>query len=388
MGRPEAQDWQALAAQGREGRAQPHGVAARGRPEGGRPRGAPRPDRRLLPRRRRRTSRAASSWIEQQVRSARPVVVHCGAGLGRTGTVVAAFLAAQGMPPEEAIREVRRLRPGSLETPRAGGGRPPLRRGRGARGPRRGEPQAPRRLLRRRGAHGARAAARAPGRGGHRASSPRSRRATTSRDAIRRAKADVVVDFTEPASAAANARAILRGGAQGVIGTTGFTAADLDALDAEARAAGRGLLVAPNFAIGVAPRSSASPRRRRATSRAPRSSRRTTRGRRTRRRAPRCAPPSVLARAGAKGGPRERARGAARGLDVGGVRVHSLRLPGVLARQEVHFGGRGRDARAPPRRALARVLPAGRRSRRAVDPREDRLSSAGSRAAARGRGRP
>jgi 4-hydroxy-tetrahydrodipicolinate reductase len=30
-----------------------------------------------------------------------------------------------------------------------------------------------------------------------------------------------------------------------------------------------------------------------------------------------------------------------RGLDVGGIRVHSVRLPGLLAHQEVIFGGRG-----------------------------------------------
>jgi atypical dual specificity phosphatase len=56
------------------------------------------------------------AWIDTQVRSARPVVVHCGAGLGRTGTVVAAFLVTQGFSPEQAVGEVRRLRPGSLET--------------------------------------------------------------------------------------------------------------------------------------------------------------------------------------------------------------------------------------------------------------------------------
>jgi atypical dual specificity phosphatase len=44
------------------------------------------------------------------------VAVHCAAGLGRTGTVLAAYFVAQGMPPEEAVVKVRDLRPGSIET--------------------------------------------------------------------------------------------------------------------------------------------------------------------------------------------------------------------------------------------------------------------------------
>ena len=67
----------------------------------------------------------------------------------------------------------------------------------------------------------------------------------------RAARADVVVDFTTPAAAAGNARHILEAGCHGVIGTTGLTERDLLDLDARARAAGRALLVAPNFALGV-----------------------------------------------------------------------------------------------------------------------------------------
>ena len=44
------------------------------------------------------------------------VVVHCHAGYGRTGTVLAATLVAEGLSAESAIERVRRLRPGSLET--------------------------------------------------------------------------------------------------------------------------------------------------------------------------------------------------------------------------------------------------------------------------------
>jgi len=43
------------------------------------------------------------------------VGVHCGAGLGRTGTVLACYLVTQGLSGKNAIARIRRLRPNSIE---------------------------------------------------------------------------------------------------------------------------------------------------------------------------------------------------------------------------------------------------------------------------------
>jgi atypical dual specificity phosphatase len=44
------------------------------------------------------------------------VAIHCAAGLGRTGTVLAAYFVAGGLSSREAVEKVRDLRPGSIET--------------------------------------------------------------------------------------------------------------------------------------------------------------------------------------------------------------------------------------------------------------------------------
>jgi atypical dual specificity phosphatase len=44
------------------------------------------------------------------------VVVHCTAGLGRTGVVLACYFVTRGLSAANAIARVRRMRPGSIET--------------------------------------------------------------------------------------------------------------------------------------------------------------------------------------------------------------------------------------------------------------------------------
>jgi 4-hydroxy-tetrahydrodipicolinate reductase len=60
--------------------------------------------------------------------------------------------------------------------------------------------------------------------------------------------ADVLVDFTVPDTALGNVRACLEAGVHAVVGTTGF---DLDAAKAAAESSSANCFVAPNFAIGA-----------------------------------------------------------------------------------------------------------------------------------------
>ena len=154
---------------------------------------------------------------------------------------------------------------------------------------------------------------------------------------------DVVVDFTHPSAVEGNIRTTLAAGVDCVVGTTGISESALSAL-AAGIPAGTCLFVAPNFAIGAVlmmrfaadaarfmPHAEIIELHHDRKADAPSGT------------ALRTASLIADARASvppAPGRETEVADGA-RGALVHDVTVHSVRLPGLVAHQEVLFGGQG-----------------------------------------------
>jgi 4-hydroxy-tetrahydrodipicolinate reductase len=134
---------------------------------------------------------------------------------------------------------------------------------------------------------------------------------------------DVVVDFTTPETALANVRTCLEAGVHAVLGTTGF---ELDALReaVEATPAGANCFAAPNFAIGAVLLMQAAQL--------------------AARHMPECEIVELHhdRKLDAPSGTAKRTADLIR--EAGGnvhEPIHSVRLPGLVAHQEVIFGGEG-----------------------------------------------
>lgn len=64
----------------------------------------------------RETIDRAVAFLAGKIGAGEAVLVHCAAGYGRTGTIVACYLASIGLSADEAVAAVRSARPGSIET--------------------------------------------------------------------------------------------------------------------------------------------------------------------------------------------------------------------------------------------------------------------------------
>ena len=144
-------------------------------------------------------------------------------------------------------------------------------------------------------------------------------------------KPDVIVDFTNPAVIYENAKKMLSAGIHVVIGTTGLTAEQRDELDAIGRQNNANCLVAPNFSLGAVMMMKVS------AELAPYfpnveiiESILTAKLINEAKQAANATPDEDLTRESLPG---------ARGAKVDDVTIHSVRLPGYVAHQEVLFGG-------------------------------------------------
>jgi 4-hydroxy-tetrahydrodipicolinate reductase len=154
--------------------------------------------------------------------------------------------------------------------------------------------------------------------------------------------AQVAVDFTTPDVVKHNIDFCLEHGVHAVVGTTGLSSDDLEDIEKKAGGSSANVFVAPNFAIGAVLMMDLAQRA------APyfRAAEIIERHHERKLDAPsgtalRTAALIGDARENAWPGIDRRSGGPSRGKELSGVQVHSVRLPGSIAHQEVIFGGVG-----------------------------------------------
>jgi 4-hydroxy-tetrahydrodipicolinate reductase len=159
-------------------------------------------------------------------------------------------------------------------------------------------------------------------------------------NALAAVRPDVAVDFTVPGAVFANVAAALNAGLPTVVGTTGLADDQVERLAALAAERRTALLIVPNFALGAVLLMQFAAQAARYFPSAEiielhdldkvdapsGTSLRTAR---------------LMTEGGAAHPHGAGETRASRGLGSGGVRIHSVRLPGLVAHQEVVFGGAG-----------------------------------------------
>ena len=161
-------------------------------------------------------------------------------------------------------------------------------------------------------------------------------------DAIAASSPDVMVDFTLPDSVMANVRTALKAGVAAVVGTSGLTERNLEELAALSEERKRAVFVAPNFAIGAVLMMQFAAQAARHLEAAEIIELHHS---------GKADAPSATALRTAQlmtSVPGSRFSGGqsadgrpARGQAEGPIHIHSVRLPGLVAHQEVMFGGLG-----------------------------------------------
>lgn len=161
---------------------------------------------------------------------------------------------------------------------------------------------------------------------------------------LQKTSPDVLIDLTTPETGVKHTETALKYGVRPVVGTTGFTKQDLDSLSELAATKGIGAIIAPNFAVGAilmmkfaqmaakhfpdveiielhhdqkldAPSGTAVKTAELIT---------------------------AVRESKQQGHPDEKETlEGARGANIDGIHIHSVRLPGLIAHQEVLFGGNG-----------------------------------------------
>jgi len=162
---------------------------------------------------------------------------------------------------------------------------------------------------------------------------------STLEKALEDSSADIFLDFSTLEASLHNIPAALMAGLHCLVGVTGFTDGDIEKLKSYCEESGNVLWIVPNFSLGVNLMMEFA--------------------KRAKMMFPDCeiielhhdgkrdAPSGTalktardLAQSDEVGKP-EAVKEPSRGLNVSGIQVHSIRLPGLLAHQEVIFGGRG-----------------------------------------------